>query len=291
MEIKESLQNAYRQMSGRPRLIVDIVKDTIQSFQEANGTEGAASIAYYAIFSLFPLLLLFVSVGSLFIETGEVFRFVEEAFPASDELIRNNVEQVMAARGPVGVIGFITLLWSASGAFSVLAAHINQAWDAADERGFLEKRLVALGMLAGLGLLFVATILVSTIFELLPRLQIPLLSDIAFYDSWWWRTLSLIVPYLLTLVLFWSLYRWVPEADVPWENALLVAALVALLWELARNIFVWYLSSGLVSYDLVYGSLGAVVALMFWIYISATITLIGAHLSQAIHQHRGEIEN
>jgi membrane protein len=290
MEIKETLQNAYRQMSGRPRFIIDIVKDTIQSFQEAKGTEGAASIAYYAIFSLFPLLLLFVSVGSLFIEQGEVFRFVEEAFPASDELIRNNVEQVMAARGSVGLIGFITLLWSASGAFSVLAAHINQAWEAADERGFLEKRLVALGMLAGIGLLLAATILASTIFELLPRLQIPLLSDITFYDSWWWRILSLIIPYLLALVLFWSLYRWVPEADVPWENALLVAALVALLWELARNLFVWYLSSGLASYDLVYGSLGAVVALMFWIYINAMITLIGAHLSQAIHRHRGKID-
>jgi membrane protein len=85
--------------------------------------------------------------------------------------------------------------------------------------------------------------------------------------------------------MFLALYRWTPSTEVRWKGAIAGALTAALAWELVKGGFTWYLRSGLVRYELVYGSLGTVAALLFWIYISSTITLFGAHLSAAVGRH------
>jgi membrane protein len=91
-----------------------------------------------------------------------------------------------------------------------------------------------------------------------------------------------IVPWLLVFLLFLGLYRWVPNRNVPWRSALWSALAAALAWEGASAAFTWYLSSGLARYALIYGSLGTVVALLLWVYISSLIVLFSAHLGAAI---------
>jgi membrane protein len=91
---------------------------------------------------------------------------------------------------------------------------------------------------------------------------------------------------MLSFGLFLALYRWVPNTTVPWRAALWGAGVAAPLWEMAKRGFVWYLSSGLARYSLVYGSLGTVVALMFWLYLSASITFLGAHLTAKVASRR-----
>jgi membrane protein len=86
--------------------------------------------------------------------------------------------------------------------------------------------------------------------------------------------------------MFLALYRWTPSAEVGWKGAIVGALIAALSWELVKGGFTWYVGSGMVRYELVYGSLGAVAALLFWIYISSTITLFGAHLSAAVGRHK-----
>jgi membrane protein len=87
---------------------------------------------------------------------------------------------------------------------------------------------------------------------------------------------------LVTFVLFFILYRWVPNFPVPWPAAASSALLAAVAWNAFARAFSWYLGSGLAQYDLVYGSLGAIVALLYWIYWSSWIILFGAHLSAAL---------
>jgi len=82
-----------------------------------------------------------------------------------------------------------------------------------------------------------------------------------------------------------SLYRWIPNTEVKWSQAFWGALVATLGWEIATQTFTWYLTSGMARYQLVYGSLGTVVALMFWIYLSSLITFYGAHLSAAVTQH------
>jgi membrane protein len=90
------------------------------------------------------------------------------------------------------------------------------------------------------------------------------------------------VPWMFAFLTFLGLYRWVPEAKVQWSAAFWGALVASIAWEVAKRGIVWYLSSGLARYRLVYGSLATVVVLMLWIYVSAWIALFGAHLSAAV---------
>jgi len=240
-------------------------------------------LAYYAFFSLFPLLLALIAGGSYFLNSQQVFQnvtqVVQKAIPISTQLITENLQQVLDIRGTVGIISLLTLLWSASGVFTNLAYSVNLAWPQASRRNFLEKRLVGLGMIAGLGGLLILSLALDWIINLAPFVSatsasIPGLSL--------WRFLSGLGSWLTIFLLFFVLYRWVPTTKVHWSATLWGALTASIVWKLATAGFTWYLKSGLGSYQLVYGSLGAIVALLFLIYIVSTITLFGAHLSAAI---------
>lgn len=145
--------------------------------------------------------------------------------------------------------------------------------------------LVALGMVGTLSALLAFSLVSTTVLNLLPQLQVPLRGGVTIYETPLWGALSNFIPWLFTFLLFLALYFSVPNTEVKRRAAFWGALVAALAWEVAANGFTWYLRSALVRYELVYGSLGAVVALMLWIYWSSWNTLFGAHLSAAIAQH------
>jgi membrane protein len=269
---------------------LSVIRQTFQSFREARAPGAAASVAYYALFSLFPLLLALVAAGSLVLRDEQALRetidLVSNAIPVSQQLIRQNIQQVLQSRGTFGVVGLLGLLWSATGVFTNLARNINYAWSETEQRGFLRGRLVALAMVGVLALLLILSVGSTTVINLLPQLNVPLWDSTSMYDSALWQIATGFVPLLLSFALFLALYRWAPSTTVPWPAALWGAGVAALLWELAKRGFVWYLNAGLARYSLVYGSLGTVIALMFWLYLSALITFLGAHLTAAVASRR-----
>jgi len=277
--ITELYQKANRLSNGR----LDIFKNALQTFSEARASQAAASLAYYAFFSLFPLLLVLVAGGSYFLNSQRVYQDVtgllQNAIPVSTDLIEQNLRQVLAARGTVGTLSLLTLLWSASGMFTNLAYNINLAWRGAPQRNFLKKRLVGLGMIAGLSGLLLLSVALDWITNLIPFLNADSAST---STPSLWRLLSRLGSWLTIFLLFLALYRWVPNTDVPWSASFWGALTASIAWNLATEGFSWYLRSGLGRYQLVYGSLGAIVALLFLIFIVSTITLFGAHLSAAI---------
>jgi membrane protein len=281
--IFKKLKEWYRNLNLLSGKRLDILKDALGTFAETRASQSAASLAYYAFFSLFPLLLVLISGGSYFLNSQQVFQdvtqFVQRAIPVSTQLINENLQQVLDIRGTVGIISLLTLLWSASGAFTNLAYSINLAWPQASRRNFLEKRLVGLGMIAGLSGLLILSLALDWIINLAPFMNaanasIPGLSL--------WRFFSSLGSWLTIVLLFLVLYRWVPTSDVHWSATLWGALTTSIIWKLATSGFNWYLRSGFGRYQLVYGSLGAIVALLFLIFIVSTITLFGAHLSAAI---------
>ena len=282
---------AYRHANRLSGGVLGIMRDTVRSFSEARGSEAAASMAYYTLFSLFPLLLALVAAGSYLLDRQQVFQqvvdLVSNAFPISQNLIEENLRQVLRLRGAVGLVGLVVAIWSASGVFTILTRNINRAWTHAEPRGFLQSRLVALGMVGSLAVLLVMSLLLSTALNVLSRSHVPLVDFQSLYGTAVWTALSNVVPWLLIFILFLALYRWVPNEEVPWKAAFWAALVVALAWEIVANVFAWYVSSGLAKYRVVYGSLGTVVALMFWIYLSSWLILFGAHLSAAVARHSG----
>ena len=281
--ISKQLKEWYRNLNQLSGKRLDILKNALGTYTETRASQSAAGLAYYAFFSFFPLLLVLIAGGSYFLNSQQVFQdvtqFVQEVVPVSTQLITENLQQVLNIRGTVGVISLLTLLWSASGVFTNLAYSINLAWPQASRRNFFEKRLVGLGMIVGLSELLILSLALDWIINLAPFMNatsasIPGLSL--------WRFFSSLGSWLTIFLLFLVLYRWVPTSNVHWSATLWGALTASVIWKLATSGFNWYLRSGFGRYQLVYGSLGAIVALLFLIYIVSTITLFGAHLSAAI---------
>lgn len=289
--ISKRLKAWYRSVDQSSGGRLGILKNALETFSKTRASQAAASLAYYAFFSLFPFLLVLIAGGSYFLNSQRVYRdvtqFVQNAIPVSTQIINENLRQVLEVRGAVGVIGLLTLLWSASGVFTNLAYNINLAWPGAPRRNFLEKRLVGLGMIAVLSGLLILSLSLDWIANLIPFLNN---SSATSSTLSLWRLFSGLASWLTNFLLLLALYRWVPNTDVHWRATLWGALTASIAWKVATAGFSWYVSSGLGRYSLVYGSLGAIVALLFLIFIISMITLFGAHLSAAIDRWSNKAE-
>ena len=279
MNLKEIYQTVNQLSGNRLR----ILENAVQSFTEKQAAQASAGLAYYSIFSIFPLLLVFIATGSYFIDTKQVFnvvtQFIQEALPISRQIINENLQQILQTRGTAGIISILTLLWSASGMFTNLAYNINLAWTRAARRNFIQNRLIGLWMIVGLIGLIVLSLILSWITQRLPLMDLAHASP---SDLILLRLISAFGSWLMIFLVFLTLYHWIPTMHVTWSAALWGALLASLAWKAATTSFTWYLNSGFGRYQLVYGSLGAIVAFLFLIYVISLITLFGAHLSAAI---------
>jgi membrane protein len=281
-----------------PRTAFESAKQRVQvldtsaiTFTKSRATQAAASLAYYTFFSIFPLMLLLVLVGSYFLDrqnmVQRVTQAVQSALPISQQVIVQNLQQVLKARAAVGIFVLVSLLWSASGMFNDLAYEINKAWPEAKERNFVQSRLIGIDMILGLtGLLILSVVLDS----LTKWLAGPNAASAPFSV---WNPLAIISSlgsWIAIFLLYLAMYRWVPTVPVAWSASIWGALVASLGWKAATAGFSWYLASPFAHYQLIYGSLGAIVAFLFLIYIIALVTLFGAHLTAAIdHLHKRRV--
>lgn len=278
--VKKLYQRADRVSGNR----LDIFKDAMGTFIVTRASQASAGLAYYVIFSLFPLLLVLIAAGSFFLDSEQVYlkatQLVQQAFPATSyDWIVQNLHHVLKQRGPVGIFGLATLLWAASGGFINLAYNINLAWLEAPQRNFFQGRLIALQMIAGLGGLFFLTLVTDSIIGILHLVNLPFV-DFLNLDIWRW--FSGIFSWLVYFLLFFVLYDWIPTVNVTGRAAFWGALTASIAWKVATALFALYVRSGFSQYELVYGSVGTLVAFLFLIYILATVTLFGAHLTSAV---------
>lgn len=281
------ISNRIRQLYQRADRIsgnrLNIIKDAVETFNITHANQASAGLAYYLIFSLFPLLLVLISAGSFFLSSELVYikvtQLIQSNVPGSVEWIDENLRQILEQRGAVGIIGLATLIWAASGGFMSLAYNINLAWLEAPQRNFFQRRLIGLQMIAGLSGLFILSLIVDSIINVMHIFDMPFAS---FLDLGLWKWLSNLFSWLVIFVLYFTLYYWVPTVNVRAGAAASGALISSIAWKLATALFSLYIRSGLGRYELIYGSVGALVAFLFLIYILATVTLFGAHLTSAI---------
>lgn len=268
------------------RTLLSVIWETVQNFGRERGGETAAAIAYYSLFSIFPLLLFLVSAASYLLGGAtrheEIIRAVASYIPGSEDLLLTTVRQVMTARGPVTIIALVALLWSASGAFSLLAAAIERPWPARRERPFWKQKLLGIGGAMMVGLLVLVGIAASSAAQVLHRFGDSLLPGHLAEALRGVNVIGYAIAVVASSSAFTVLYKWMPTVHVPWRAALVGAVSASVAWEAAKAVFAWYLSTyALRNFSLVYGSLGAVLALLLWIYLSAVILLLGAALCAA----------
>ena len=180
------------------------------------------------------------------------------------------------------------VFWAGSWVFAVIERALNRIW-AASSRPFWHGRALTLGMVALVGLLLSFSVMVTSVAvglrDVASRLssrqleRYPLLIPVG---SAFWQFLFAALSYLITVALFVLVYRFMPRAQVMLRDTLPGAFLGGLLWEIAKYIFAWSLSY--FHYDQIYGSVGAVVAVLTWSYVSSLILLFGAQLTAVFHR-------
>ena len=293
-DLRDKVRQLYRRTNRRSRGSLGILRSAGESYATKQASQAAAALGYYVFFSLFPLLLILVTTATYVLDLdsdrafAQAVQIITQVIPVSQDLITTNLQTVLDLRGTVGLISLVGTLWSASSAFTILDHNINLAWTDHVARGYVHKRLVALAMVGVLVLLLLLSLASTAVGRILPELN---LSDerLRMIESLVWSiVVTRLVPLAFSALLFLALYRWVPIARVSWRAAFSGAAASAAAWEIAKAGFSWFLSSGLANYRLVYGSLASVVVLLFWIYISASITLFGAHLTAAVDRQRAQ---
>jgi membrane protein len=274
-----SSRNAYQSTRERLRAL----DTTAITFTKSRAPHAAASLAYYTFFSIFPLMLVFILAGSYFLDRQSMLQRVTQAvqgvLPISQQFIVQNLQQVLKQRTAVGIFVLVSLLWSASNMFNNLAYEINMAWPEARERNFVQSRLIGLDMIAGLTGLLVLSIVLDSLTKYLGGTGAP---GLPFGNFNPWAIVSSLGSWIAVFLLYFAMYRWVPTVHVKWSASFWGALAASAGWKAATTGFAWYLASPFARYQLVYGSLGAIVAFLFLIYIIALVTLFGAHLTSAI---------
>ena len=262
-------------------------QETAKQFTAARAPEAAAGIAYYALFSLFPLLLVFISIGSYILKEqvirDQLMAFIPEFFPIAQEEIFSSIETVLSSRGTVTAIGMVGLLWSATSVFYLLSLNINRAWTNANQRSFFRRRLLALAIVILFVALLLSLILVNQVLQIIIRYK-PTWLDSIFFTSNTWQNLSHAIFFFLKLAVLFLLYWWIPNTHVHKRAALWGAVFSSIFLDVTRLVFYQLIRLGWIRYELVYGSIGVVITFLLWVYLMSWIVLFGAHLSARIDE-------
>jgi membrane protein len=250
----------------------------------------AGMLSYFVFFSLFPLLLLLISLVGFVIDPLEAQKAVFallKGFPDPVRLfIEVNVLTAFTMRGPITLIGLGTLTWSAFQVFFAIDYALNQIWDTEETRPWYELYLRATSVIGGTLVLVVITLGAELAWQIFGTTIAPILPPGISERLLQLATLG--VSLLGSFGLFAGIYRWVPALRPGWRYIWPGAVIAAGLWKLSQSAFAWYLRT-LSRNELVYGSIGVIITLLFWLYVSGIILLLGAEWNRCLadwHSHR-----
>ena len=258
--------------------LYQIVVRTVQEMGADDASHMAAGVAYYAILSLFPLLIGLIAIFGLIVPADTVIDFFDKNLPGLADAITDNIDNIKGWRATFGIVGLLALLWSASAMFGAITRAVNRAWDVHEDRPFYVRKLHDIILALGTGLLFLLSLGASSIFSIFHELDLPFAnaaSDIG----------ARIFAVVLSFTVFMIVYKFTPNTKTYWKYIWPGAVLAAVLFEFGKTIFVLYLDR-FANYDSVYGSLGSVIVVLVWIYISALILILGAEFSSEFERVR-----
>lgn len=285
IERKMSATSILTRLKRIATQIILVLRAAIASFGKQGGARGAAGMAYYTLFSFFPLMIVLVSIVSYFVDGTEassrVTQIVISVIPVSQRFVELNIERLLSVRNSVGILSLVIFLWSGSNAFSMMVHHITKAWPENERRSFFQKRLFGLAMVILIILVLFVLTLSSTLLNVLVRYKDTIPGIELLFSSWLWHLGARVLYWVVPFLFFYSLYRIIPMGRVPIKAAGLSAVGITVLWRVASMGFQWYLSSGFARYEVIFGSLSAVIAILLWIYISSLILFFGAHVCAA----------
>jgi membrane protein len=272
------------------RLVPQVAKNAVAEFSDDHCAQYASSIAYHVLFSIFPLAIVLAAVFGLVVQaTGtraDVVDSIAGYVPLSssgDQTFRNLLEGATGGLSALGLLGLVGVFYAASGMMGSIRLALNQAWDVDDYRPFLKGKLVDVSLVlaaAGLGLLSVGlTVAVRVVGDAAG--SVP-------GGSWVRFVLAVLVPFVTSTAVVLFLYRVVPAASVRLADALPGAVSTSVVFVLLENLFALYVQH-FTNYNAVYGSLGAIIAFMFFVYLCSLAFLLGAEVASEWPRVRAQL--
>jgi membrane protein len=263
-----------------PRGWLDIAKRTGKEVKSDQVPLLAAGVAFYLLLSLFPLIIAGVSIYGLVADPttvrDQIAKLTETLSPQTAQLVGEQIKQVTAgAGGALGlatVIGILTALWSASSGMKALITGVNLAYDETESRKFFKLR--------GLALLFTFAAMALMAVALATIVGYPPIADnLPTVLRWLVAIIRFFILGGLLVVALAVLYRFAPDRDEPkWTWVSWGSGIATLLWVLASIGFAIYANS-FGNYNKTYGALAGIIILMFWLFLTAFVVLVGAELN------------
>lgn len=260
---------------------------SLHQFHEHDLFTSAAAMSYFGLMALFPALLLMLALSNKLAAGSQLLSHAVDVYPGSSKFLRDTIEAFSNLGFGAILTCVLLVLWAGSWVFAVVERALNRIWGSIS-RTFWHGRALTIGMVGVVGLLLSLSVMVTSVLvalrEMTGRLsprqiaRYPLLMSVG---SAFWQVLFAAGSYLITVAVLVLVYRLLPRAEVTWRDTLPGAFLAGLLWELAKYVFASSLQY--FHYDQIYGSVGAVVAVLTWSYVSSLIMLFGAQLTAVFH--------
>lgn len=261
----------------------DVLKKTFKEYRITDAMDYSSSIAFYLIFSLPAILIITLAIAGFvyedqvaretLLEQFETF-FGTESANAINKILTNVTE---ASNSYIAhVIGFITIIISATTVFVSLQDGLNQVWGLKSKPdknlyNFFKNRLLSLAMAVSVGFLLLVTLVVDTSLNFFEERIIELFSETGYYVA---NSINMLISVMVTTTVFACLFKVIPDAVVKWKNVWMGAFVTTVLFGLGKLLIGFYLSTS--SFGTVYGAAGSLVILLTWIFYSTMIVLFGA---------------
>ncbi len=274
-----------------------LLKETVKEFINDNAIKLSASLSYYTIFSLPPLLIIIISLCGVFFGReavqGELFGQINglvgnEAALQIQEMIKNvklSDSNVFATS-----IGVIVLLVGASGVFAEIQGSINYIWglEAKPKRGFikfLKNRLMSFSMIGSVGFLLLVSLLVNSLMDILNNRLMAYFPNVVVYIFY---ILNILIVFAIITLLFSIIFKSLPDGKVVWKDAFIGSSFTSVLFMIGKFGIGAYLGSSAISST--YGAAGSIILILVWVYYSAIILYFGAEFTKVYaHAHGDKI--
>lgn len=251
----------------------------------------AASISYFGLVALVPTILVLIALADAFLGWmnlhGTVVQRVVALFPGSRQFLRSNLNEITTPSTAVVLSCVLVVLWSASWIFTFIENSINRAWGVSSQRTFWESRLRSIAFMILVGISLLASAAMTTFvsaFRARSALRVSVKAN--YFIGWFWSLVLLGAGLLIAIMVFSLLFKLMPHRKVSWREAFGGALVTTIMWVLGSYIFGKLVPH--FDYQRIYGKMGAVVALLAWVYTSNLIMLFGANFSAQLHEMMSE---
>lgn len=268
------------------RKIGRLFRETFDQWQSDKASRIAAALAYYAVFSISPLLVIAIAIAGIVF--GQETAQSQITAQLTDLVGEDGVKPILLAldnmiqpqiRGIASLISIAILILGASGFFAQLQDALNTVWKVKPQPGqgvlpFLRKRLSSFFMVLAIGFLLILSLIISAGVSTLSRYRINFLPNLVIL----WESLDFFFSLGLMTFLFCLMFKYVPDVKIAWKDVLVGSIMTALLFLFGKFLLGLYLSKG--SLGSAYGAAGSLIVFLAWVYYSAQIVLLGAEFTQ-----------